>query len=77
MNLLEYEITKTMNRMDEANRSIARTAKREAWPVVGRGRYPGNGKAFVRVTVPAEWRKLEAWRSRECVDVPAEAYEEA
>lgn len=75
MNRLEAGITETMNRMNAAEVQIAKQAKREEWPVICRGVYPANRKAYVRVAVPATWRKCEAWRNTETIDVPADAYD--
>jgi len=77
MNRIEAAIAETRSRWDASDREMARQAKREGWPVVGRSVYPMNNKLYVEVVVPAEWRKLEAWRNMPTITVPADAYDQA
>jgi hypothetical protein len=75
MNKLEWQVTRTMERMEAADYDIARQAKREGWPVVGRGSVVPGGPVFVTVEIPAEWRKLEAWRHTYTKRLPAAVFD--
>jgi len=75
MSELQVALNAATNRMSNAQRQLAQTAKREGWKVIGRGKCWEGGPELVRVEYPESYAKLEAFRNCKTHDFKASDYD--